>query len=76
MAWANRNVRTTEWVLEEMYQTGRLWMNDSARRRRVAQAAAAGPESGQAGPGSGEAEDLRRRFEHLFAEFCERIDGE
>jgi hypothetical protein len=73
MAWANRNVRTTEWVLEEMYQTGRLWMNDSARRRRLAHAAAAGPVSGE---GVGEAEDLRRRFEHLFSEFCERIEGE
>lgn len=72
MAWANRNVRTTEWVLEEMYQTGRLWMNDAERRRRVAHAAAAGPDTRQ---GEGEAEDLRRRFEHLFAEFCERIDG-
>lgn len=69
MPWANRNVRTTEWVLEEMYQTGRLWMNDVARRRRLARV---GPDDD-----SFEAarEDLRRRFEHLYSEFCDRVDG-
>lgn len=70
MAWG-RDVRTTEWVLEELYQTGRLWMNEAARRRSLTPAGDPGASEAN---GDG-ATELRRRFDHLVEEFCGRLDA-
>ena len=66
MAWG-RDVRTTEWVLEELYRTGRLWMNEAARRSFAP--------AGDTGPANDGAAELRRRFENLVQEFSGRLEA-
>jgi len=78
-------VRPPEWVLEEMYKTGRRWMAARARQRR------AGNSFGEATAGdnppaytdargseraAADADRLRRRFEELAEEFIERVERE
>jgi hypothetical protein len=81
MAWVRDHVRTTEWVLEELYQTGRQWMSERARQRRYAPITApvmvrredvpgADPEGAQETDS-----ELRLRFERLVNEFVGRIEG-
>src|SRR5690606_41561857 len=78
-------VRPPEWVLEEMYKTGRRWMAARARQRRAGNAfgeATAGDnppaymkprESERA---AADADGLRRRFEELADEFIDRVERE
>lgn len=82
MAWVRNHVRTTEWVLEELYQTGRQWMSERARQRRYAPITAPvmlrrddvpDIESERSEPDADH--ELRSRFEHLFNEFVGRIEG-
>jgi hypothetical protein len=82
MAWVKNHVRTTEWVLEELYQTGRQWMSERARQRRYAPITAPVmvrrddmPDAESDGSGSDMDRELRSRFEHLFNEFVGRIEG-
>ncbi|GEM_PF-584722 len=80
-----RDVRTPEWVLEELYKTGRRWMSMRARARRHA------PSFGEATAGDNppayedpsrsdaaarDARGLRRRFEDLVDEFIDRVERE
>lgn len=78
-------VRPPEWVLEEMYKTGRRWMAARARERRADEA------FGEATVGdnppayvnergleraAADVDGLRRRFEELADEFIERVERE
>jgi hypothetical protein len=81
MAWARNHVRTTEWVLEELYQTGRQWMSERARQRRYAPITSpVMARNGSAQELDLEAEptqidvELRQRFERLLLEFVGRIE--
>ena len=82
MAWVRNHVRTTEWVLEELYQTGRQWMSERARQRRYAPITAPvmtrrddvpdiETDTRTADPDR----ELRHRFERLVDEFKGRIEG-
>ncbi|MGH7504881.1 MAG: hypothetical protein ACRELX_04495 [Longimicrobiales bacterium] len=85
MTWGRSHVRTTEWVLEELYQTGRQWMSESARRKRYAPITT--PVMVRKAEGADDVElaldaeqmpldsELRERFERLFSEFVDRIEG-
>jgi hypothetical protein len=82
MAWVKNHVRTTEWVLEELYQTGRQWMSERARQRRYAPITAPVMvrrddvrELEQEPDTSGPDHELRLRFERLVSEFVGRIEG-
>jgi hypothetical protein len=82
MAWAKNHVRTTEWVLEELYQTGRQLMSERARQRRYAPITSPvmAPREGLpqivAGPPPAELDaELRQRFEQLVSEFVDRIEA-
>lgn len=82
MAWAKNHVRTTEWVLEELYQTGRQWMTERARQRRYAPITSAvmAPRDGlpqiAVEPMPTEMDvELRQRFERLVLEFVDRIEA-
>ena len=82
MAWAKSDVRTTEWVLEELYQTGRQLMSERARQRRYAPITSAvmAPRDGlpqivlEAAPSERD-DELRQRFERLYREFVDRIEA-
>jgi len=80
-----RDIRTPEWVLEELCETGRRWLAARARQRRH------GPAFGEASVGdqpaaylqpeeteaaAAEGGRLRARFLELVREFVERADQE
>jgi hypothetical protein len=82
MAWVRNHVRTTEWVLEELYQTGRQWMSERARQRRYAPITAPVmvrrddvPDVESDGGAPDMDRELRTRFERLVHEFVGRIEG-
>jgi hypothetical protein len=84
MTWGRNPVRTTEWVLEELYQTGRQWMSESARRKRYAPITSPvmepRPDAADGVPpddhDTAEIDtELRARFETLFTEFVNRLEG-
>lgn len=80
MAWVRDHVRTTEWVLEELYQTGRQWMTERARQRRYAPITAPvmvrsdDLPAGEVDDGVRPDDELRARFERLVSEFVDRIE--
>ncbi|HEY8470120.1 MAG TPA: hypothetical protein VIL18_10785 [Longimicrobiales bacterium] len=79
-------VRPPEWVLEEMYKTGRRWMAARARVRRhggnvFGEASAGDHPPAYANPQAAEraaedADTLRRRFEELADEFISTVEGQ
>lgn len=82
MAWVSNHVRTTEWVLEELYRTGRQWMAERARQRRYAPITTPVMVRRDDMPdldtdtGIRTAEqELRSRFEQLVNEFVDRIES-
>ena len=83
MAWVRNHVRTTEWVLEELYQTGRQWMSERARQRRYAPITSPvmvrsddGGDTELDDDGAPPDAELRERFERLVHEFVGRIETE
>ena len=82
MTWVRNHVRTTEWVLEELYQTRRQLMSERARQRRYAPITAPVmvrrddvPDIESDGRAPDMDRELRERFERLVDEFVGRIEG-
>lgn len=80
MAW---DVRPPEWVLEEMYKTGRRWMSARAHERAHGPSgidATAGDnpptyeEPAEEDRAAHEAHQLQSRFQQLFQEFVDSVE--
>lgn len=77
-----RQIRSPEQVLEELYETGRRWMNARARERAWGPHAEPDTDSPSAEPRVTEGQDrrareehaLRERFRTLAEEFMDRVD--